>query len=725
MPWLTAVLILTGVPFAFALQGAWLARRLELPSAGLRLATATLAGLTITLWEAGTLNLLAPLSGWPLGLLLVPALPTLLHRPTRTGLFADGRAVFANPAGLSFGAGLIAFLALLLWPAWRDASLVYADGTSNHDAFFWILGADFVREHASIATTGTPPASGAATFAGAIAGWFPSWGRFGAEGYLATVAGFAHTRPLGIYLWASAALFFAWVAAVYGIVRTFIADQLGWGALVALALFQPLFAFYHHNANLPNLLGVLAGATAALATEWTRRAVAAGTQKPIAAVAIFAFAWHAVIVAYPEIAPFIALPCVLLAVRKISSVALVRRTLTWLAAGFLAALLANPLLTVRAGNAFIRSLQIARFESNWANIVTAAGPGGFLPALVTLSTKTGHELGVPLGVVATLLIALGAFATWRRARDRYGLASLLAGAGILSVYTLATGFVYGWQKTAQFSGVFLAAVFPVGLAAVVSRRRAPRWQATLTTGALAAFFGFTLTVVQLDLLKWSGRKSLHADWANLGRSTALPPGATVTIDAATFRQPFFYGMWSAYFLRTQPFRFAARGGTENTGYLRDQVAVETTAHARDAVLVSREWAETVVPDAPRLAVGREFALLSGADRMLGTEGVAPQQGVPQTVAPHFTLRVLASRTACLAIAIAPPVGETAAGVWVAQAIGSPSVELRGDDSGWRAVLPLLADGEQVLEFEFRPAVPARTSSSLFPLTQLRFVHASQ
>lgn len=717
---LTALLILAGVPVACVLQGAWLTAHAKLSSAGLRLAAALLAGLTTTLCLMGALNLVAPLAGWPLGVILAPALAASLHGQTRTGVFADVHAIFATPRGAAFGVGLGAFLVLLLWPAWSDAEIIYSEGTANHDAFFWILGADFAREHSCLASPGTPLASAGAAFNQAIAGWFPSWGRLGTESYLATVAGFAQQTPLTVYLWASGALFFAWVAAVYAVVRTFIADRLSWIALMALALFQPLFAFYHHNANLPNLLGVIAGATAVLATEWTRRAVAAGTQSPFAPVALFALGWQAVFCSYPEIAPFVGLPCALLALRDVRRERFARRVLLWLAGGFALGVLANPVVAERALRAFTRSLQMARFETNWANIVAAAGPEGFLPALLTLSTKTGHELGAVPGAIATALIVAGALLTWRRARDRYGVAALFAGAAALAVYTLATGFVYGWQKTAQFSGVFVAAIFPVGLVAALAQARGPAWRSWLATGVVAIFFGFSLTITQLDLLKWSGRKQLHAEWTRLD-SLAPSAGEIVTIDAATFPQPFFYGMWSAYFLRAHSFVFAARGGAEASGYLRGSVRTEAATPTRGPILVSREWADAVVPATPRLAEGAEFALLVPAERILILDGAEPKFGVPRTVASRFQMRVRTIHQARLEIEIAAPGPGTPSGIWEARGANDAPRAFRWKGGRWHATLPLPANAEQTIECAYRPTDPAQAVPSTFPLSRLQLL----
>jgi len=723
MHWLTALLILGGIPVTFVLQGSWLAARGKLPSAGLRLAAALLAGLTITLCLMGALNLVTPLAGWPLGAILAPALVAVLHRQTRAGLLADVRVIFSTPRGVAFGASLGVFIVLLLWPAWSDAELIYSEGTSNHDAFFWVLGADFAREHSCLAAPGTPLAGASAAFNRAIAGWFPSWGRLGAESYLATVAGFAQQTPLTVYLWASGALFFAWVAAVYAVVRTFIVDRLSRTALIALALFQPLFAFYHHNANLPNLLGVIVGATVVLATEWTRRAIATGTRRPFAPVALFAFGWQAVFCSYPEIAPFVGLPCALLALRDVRRERSARHALLWLAGGFALGVLANPVVAERALRTFTRSVQMARFETNWANIVAAAGPEGFLPALLTLSTKTGHELGAVPGAIATALIVAGALLTWRRARDRYGVAVLFAGAGALGVYTLVTGFVYGWQKTAQFSGVFVAAIFPVGLVAVLAQARGPAWRSWLATGVVTIFFGFSLTITQLDLLKWSGRKQLHAEWTRLD-SLSLPATEVVTIDAATFPQPFFFGMWSAYFLRAHSFVFAGRGGLESRGYLRGSVGTEGTPPTRGPLLVSREWADAVVPAAPRLLVGSEFVVLAPAERILTVDGAEPKSGVPRTVASRFQVCVRTPHHARLEIEIAATGPSTPAGTWEARGADGAPLAFQWTGARWHATVSLPAGADQTIECAYHFGNPAQATPSTFPLTRLQLLRQS-
>lgn len=135
------------LPAVLLAAGGWLAARLTHLAAAERLAVATLAGLAVLLWNSGVVGFFRPIRrGWAwLG--LWPVALGLLDAPTRRTLARDLVAVFFNRRGLLAAALLAASLLLLVWPLLHNPALVVYDGTSSHDAFFWITHADFLKLH--------------------------------------------------------------------------------------------------------------------------------------------------------------------------------------------------------------------------------------------------------------------------------------------------------------------------------------------------------------------------------------------------------------------------------------------------------------------------------------------------------------------------------------------------------------------------------------------------
>lgn len=721
----TGISILLGVPVAGLLAGAWLGPRLGLASASQRVAACLLGGLGVLLFTLSLVNLVLPLRGWALLLVVAPVLASVARPADLRALAADLRTMLLSLSGVAFVASAALFLALLLWPAFADEHVMFYDGTANHDAFFWITGADHLQRHSYLARPAPEALQPAMHYVSAISGWLPLWGRMGAEGYLASVAGLAHVTPLAAYLWASAALFTAWIAAVYLVVRTFLTNQLHWPAAAALALFQPLFAFYHHNANLPNLLGMLAGATLVVATEQVCRTAPRGEPAAWAWAALSALAWHGLLCSYPEMAPFIALPCGLLALRAANHQN-GRAAARWVAGACVVALLANPATTIRAVHGFVSSVTAARTADIWSNFLSASGPGEFLPALLTLSAKFGRELGDTGGTLLTVALLAVIVSTWWRARDRAGMTCLFAGAGALALYTAITGFSYGWQKTIQFSGVFIAALLPVAAVEQPVARAPRRLRGYLAAALLFAVFIYVAVMVQLDLLKWSGRKALSDDWSRLNDAAASATAERpIAIDAATFRYAFFHGMWAAYFLPGQPVVYATRG-EQNGGYLRLVVQREVEGRPPAAVLVSREWADDFEPDAPRLATGREFALLAHATRVSAIEGTVPTNGVPRAAGPEVSLTLVPRAAGFLVVEIGACDDVEVRGYWRAlierEGAAPTELTLAGSNGPWRGSLPLAEGARHTVRLRFVPSFGTRTpKAATFPLEKLRIV----
>jgi hypothetical protein len=603
---LTGLAILIGVPLGLSLLGFRLLASLTLPPAE-RLAWSVLAGLAVFLLGASLVNLFVPLSRAAVVLLLVPVAASL----TRGAMLRDAAThavrLLGSVRGALFAAGVATYLVLLLWPLLARPGVIYYDGTANHDGFFWITGAEYLQRFTYLTPVEVSASHPFLNGVRALTGWTPGFGRIGAEAYVAAVASATGQSPLAVYLWASAALYPAWLAAVYLTARAFIAPQFPWPAVLLLGLAQPLFAFFHHNANLPNLLGVIGGAATLLAVVRGAEALGRDRRFPWSWAALGLVSAHGMLVSYPEIAPFIGLPCALALVRAGRRCVRGddrRQLLGFAAAVAVGACLVNPATTVRAASGFETAFLAGRVNATWANIFSESGASGFVPALLLLSPKAGKELGPAGGWLITAGLVLALAFTWRRAKDRVGLAIAFSGAALLAAYTAGTGFHYGWQKAAQFGAVFLAAALPLGCGQLAGARAgaAPR----LALALVAGFFAYGAGVIQLDLQKWSARKQLDREWLDLQTFASSAP---VQVDPQTFAQPFFHGMWSTYFLRQAPLVFPDASG-ENVGYLLNTTATirEATEPAR-ARLVSRAWAEQHAPNVSWLRQSRSYRLL--------------------------------------------------------------------------------------------------------------------
>lgn len=598
--------ILVALPMLWLLLGAALVAPLALSEPAERVAAAMLAGLSVSLLGLGWIGAVQPIRGAALALFAAPLVATLARAEVRRQLVRDIAAVLRHwPAVV----GAVGFLGLLLWPLLSRPALMYYDGTANHDGHIWISGADLLQRTSYLSPFVGDKLHPYLNGTIVLHGWTPDFGRIGAEAYLAAVATSAGRAPVEIYLWASAALFFPWLAAVYGVARRFLGGPLTLPAQVGLVAGQPLFAFYHFNGNLPNLLGVIAGFALLLALQGGFDRIAQAGRAGWAWVGLAAVSGHGLLISYPEVAPFIGLPAVLLAGRAARRQPAQGRALLWfVGSAALVALILNPATTSRAVSGFITAWGTARSDQTWANLMSGVGGAGFFPTLLTLSPKAGRELGPLLGALASGgLLAVGAWVCVR-ARDRSGTLILLSGAAALAGYTVATDFSYGWQKTAQFSGVVLAALFSVGAPQALATLPARRAARVLALGALGAFFVYAAVIVQMDQLKWSRRKHLERDWLALRTQTFAGP---VWVVPATFDQPFFYGMWATYFLPQTPIAFPD-ASSRNVGYLVGTVATASDLPAPPTVsLVGAAWAARHTPDAAKSAPDSAFRLLPG------------------------------------------------------------------------------------------------------------------
>ena len=170
------LLILIAIPLSLLCSGYWLAALLGSDSPVERLAFALPCGLAVLLAGVGAVNFFRPLSGVWAYACLTPALLTFLLPRSRTGIFTDlFQTVKASPRSvLLLAAG---FFGLLLWPVLLAPTSIFYDGTSNHDSFFWIAGAEHLTRHTYMelpVISATQPLTNQAS---ALIGWHPAWGR--------------------------------------------------------------------------------------------------------------------------------------------------------------------------------------------------------------------------------------------------------------------------------------------------------------------------------------------------------------------------------------------------------------------------------------------------------------------------------------------------------------------------------------------------------------------
>lgn len=721
MNFLENCLLLLGLPVGMVLTGYWLAARLTSVTASERIAVAVLAGLAALLLNIAAINFFEPLANVWAWACLWPVALTLLIPGSRRRLFRDVAEVGFRRRGMWAAALAAAFLVLILWPLLSQPTLVYYDGTSNHDAFFWIASAEHLKRHTYMELPVTSALHPLTNATPAIIGWRPQWGRMGAEGLLAFTSSIIGLAPVKLYLAATATLLIPWIAAVFLAVRTFLAGRLSTLATVALVGLQPVFVFYHGNANLPNFVGALMAAGTVIATERSLRPERnRGTWCVLLILSL-----HGLICSYPEMLPFVVMPAGLLWLRA------------WFAQGFRAAwkpatfsalawiggILINPASSVRAWWGFVFSFDTARANQNWANLFESLTWIEYFPAMATLSVGSSRALGQVLCALLTVALVAAIVLALRKAVDRLGALFTLAGAAALLIYTLYTGFNYGWQKTVQFGGAFWAALLPVAAiealvsCAPVSRRA--RWAVRAALVGIVGFFSLATIYNCLDGHKWSRRKILTQDWFSLrDYSRDHLSGAPVLVDGATFPMSFFHGMWAAYFLPESELYFAARGH-ENGGYLRNSVINEGNHPIPKpaAYLVSREWADTFDANSERLMLGDTVALLKTANRVFNWEGLNPESGHPDNADGVIKIQIQPHAPSTFSFTLSPRSSEAAAGaVWKIRRHIEGRPDLVSEVSGappWLVSVPL----ERGLKNEIELVVdPKPAAESVLPFT---------
>lgn len=699
--------LLPGLPVVLSLCGYWLAARLAQSSPAERLAVALLAGVGLLLWNVSVINFSRPLSGAWAWLCLWPVAVTLFSPRTRSTITSDFRALVFCRRGVAALALTAGFLLLMLWPLLSRPSLLFYDGTSNHDAFFWISAAEHLMRHDYLTFPETNSLRPLLHATGAVIGMEPLWGRMGAEGFLAVIASLLGTAPLNIYLAASAALYVPWVAAVFLATRTFFTDRLSLAGLGALLLLQPVFVFFFGNANLPNLLGALCAALVVIATERSLRS----PENRWLWLTLLALSLHGVLCAYPEMIPFVIIPGGLLWLRAwFRGGRSVWPAATLTALGWIAGLALNPATTVRGWIGFFVSFETARADESWANLFSPLNPLQYPLGLSSLSILASKTVPAVLAVALTLALVFGLAIALHRARDRIGAILILSGALTLLAYTLATQFAYGWQKTVQFGGPLWVAVFPVAIIDAITRSSLMagrgRWLARITLAGVVAFFGYATAVNILDGYKWSERKDLTQDWLRLRDYVREQQSdAPLLVDGSSFRFGFFHGMWAAYFLRDHDLYYANRG-QDNGGYLRGAIQRETDAPGPrpGGFLMSRPWAETIDSNSPRLYAGDDVVLLRERNQVVSWSGLYPESGLPENVATQSTIELRPHSRSELVLVLEPHPPAVPTTLRVRNRVeGQPDFanHLAGPPP-WRIVVPLTPGTLNRIELDSTP-----------------------
>ena len=218
----------------------------------------------------------------------------------------------------------------------------------------------------------------------------------------------------------------------------------------------------------------------------------------------------------------------------------------------------------------------------------------------------------------------------------------LAGLGLMLLYTISTSFSYGWQKSVQFSSIYLTVLFPVlfaGLAQNVGVHRRSHWLVRIalfvTLGVMA--YGFLGNAA--DNFQSAGDKGLtRTQLAWRDQVAAEFPGRIVYVDGATFRAAFFHSMWSARIFAGNPVAFFPRE-EQDGGYLQSSVshAGETPPSGNALYYVAADWARAFDYAPVPMMADRVGALLTQHNLVTDLRGFDRKVGLPKRVGHDFAL----------------------------------------------------------------------------------------
>jgi hypothetical protein len=269
---------------------------------------------------------------------------------------------------------------------------------------------------------------------------------------------------------------------------------------------------------------------------------------------------------------------------------------------------------------------------------------GYLPSLITLGIPSIRLYGLAGGLVASLAVAVSVFVLFKSSPRQLELFSPMAGFLALLAYTVFASFGYGWQKSVQFFGIPLAAMFPVLLAGIAQERLRAVASHRVVLVALLGTLGImvhTLIGVTAENLKSATSKGLTQPMLTLPARAAVEfPGQTVYVDGATFRAAFFQSMWSARLFPENPLVFISRQD-EAGGYLRDFVQLDnpTTPANTGRYYVAANWARSFDYDPVPLVTDRVGVVLKQHNLIPEFAGFYRGTGVPEMCNAEFSLAI--------------------------------------------------------------------------------------
>jgi hypothetical protein len=604
-----------------------------------RLTVASLVGLAWVILGVSVVGAIVPLSGATVWLIWAPTLLTLLIPTTRMQLWTDICSLSKSSQFFAAITGLALLWITLLLPCIVYPDLVFFDGKTNHDNFFWCVAAEYLQQHTYLSAHAQNRDHPLFNLVGSIIGWKPSWGRMGAEGFLALMSSTVLQSPVQLYNFMVSSLALPWVLTVIAIARRMGLPPLNFWPMVIVCFCQPVLFFFIANGNLPNLFGaIFAGGL------WlVMLLISASPPRILPFAAAGALLTHGLLCSYPEIVPFAFVPITLLVAWHLFHASTNRtRPFILLVVIVLAGFCLNPLTTARAWNGFWSSIVQVRKDAIWANVFAPLTFAGYVPSLITLAMPSVKLYGIIGGVAASLGVLTSFVLLIKRTSQRALLLISLSGFFAMLVYTLVNSFGYGWQKSVQFFGIPLAVLFPALLVNLVWGEFFSGHSRKLVQVAVLATLSVMLHGMigtAAENLKSAGNKGLTRQLLSLrDRMTHEYPGQPLYIDGATFRASFFHSMWSARLFAGNPLVFLSRQDQAG-GYLRDSIALDnpTALAPTGFYYVAANWAKAFDYEPPSLFEDRVGSLIKNHNLVTEFTGFYRPSGVPQMTADNFSI----------------------------------------------------------------------------------------
>jgi len=607
-----------------------------------RVALASLLGLAWVIFFASAVGPLVPLGRVVAWLTWIPAGIALLLPTTRNQIRRDFLALAQSPSARSAAGGLAVLWFALLLPFLVYPDLVFFDGKTNHDNFFWCVGAEYLQSHNYLTVAARNREFPLYNLTWSFCGPNPVWARMGAEGYLALTSAMFGRSPVQLYNFLTTAFVVPWLLLTLAIARQLGLNKISPAGAALIACGQPILFFFIANGNLPNLLGVLFSGGLWLVVLLVAEARQRSWRMALAGLLFV----HGMLACYPEIFPVALAPIVFFAIRHFLIRTSGRSNLLVWAAGLVAGgLCVNPMTTVRLWSGILNSIGQVQQDSGWPNIFDRLTSAGYLPGLVTLAIPSVRLYGFAGGCVASVAVLASLFLLLRGTPHRSTLLISLSGFFGMLAYTMVQSFGYGWQKSAQFSGIHLAVIFPVLLVGLVDGAvRARPWR-PWALSAMVITLGVMVHAVigtAAENLKLGGQKGLTQGLFSLrDRVAAKFPGQPIQVDGATFRAAFFHSMWSAELFPHNPLVFLSRSD-QPAGYLSDSVtrANSTTPAATGLYYVGAAWAQAFDYDAIPVAADRVGVLLNQHNLITEFSGFYRPTGRPEMTGAEFGLVVV-------------------------------------------------------------------------------------